>query len=192
MPRRALVLVFTILLLPLPGLTQQPSRRFTPPLSQPSDRVLVLFFLATDCPISNRAFPEIQRLRSLYASQGVRIWDVYPNTSETPSNVHQHQSQFDPAGLTRLDPAGDLVALAHAHVTPEVAILVPSNHTWHPVYTGRIDDRYIHLGLQRPNVTAHFAEAAILAVLHNTPVPVPTGNPVGCAIMNPRAETTQP
>jgi hypothetical protein len=191
MLRQAFVLA-SILLLPLIGHSQQPPRSFSPPLSQPSNRVLVLFFLATDCPISNRAFPEIQRLRSLYAAQGVRIWDVYPNTTETPTAVHQHQSQFDPSSLTRLDPAGDLVALAHAHVTPEVSILIRSNHTWRPVYTGRIDDRYIRLGLQRPNVTAHFAEEAILAVLHHTPVPAPTGNPVGCAIMNPRAETPQP
>jgi hypothetical protein len=67
-------------------------------------------------------------------------------------------------------------------------VLVPNGADgWKPAYTGRIDDRFVHIGLERPQAREHFAEAAIEAVLDGKPVPRATGTPVGCGIVNPGA-----
>ena len=88
-------------------------------------RAVVLFFAASDCPISNRYIPEIERLDREFAPQGVRFWWVYPNPGDTAAVVSQHNEQFDIHGNVALDTAQRLTQMAHATMTPEVAVFVP-------------------------------------------------------------------
>ncbi len=151
-------------------------------LAAPGTKAVALFFVASDCPVSNRTFPEMKRVREEFSARGIAVWFVYPNTVERASDVAEHQRDFDAGGEVILDPAGDLVRLSGARVTPEISILVPQGSGWKPVYTGRIDDRFVHIGLERPHATRHFAEEALSAVLEGRPVPRATGTPVGCGI----------
>ena len=157
-------------------------------LAAPGTKAIVLFFVATDCPISNRTFPEMKRLREEFASRGVRFWFVYPNKGEQPELVAQHQAAYDADGEVVLDVSGTLVQMSGARVTPEVSVLVPGGAAnWRPAYTGRIDNRYIRIGEERPQATVHFAERALNAVLNGEHVETETGVPVGCGIMSQTA-----
>jgi AhpC/TSA family len=154
-------------------------------LAAPGTKAVVLFFVATDCPISNRTFPEMKRLREEFTSRRVRFWFVYPNKGEQPEQVAQHQTAFDADGEAVLDVAGTLVEISGARVTPEVSVLVPVGTAgWRPVYTGRIDDRYVRIGEERPHATIHFAERTVNAVLNGGHVETATGVPVGCGIIS--------
>jgi hypothetical protein len=53
-------------------------------LAPAGSRAVVLFFTASDCPISNRYIPEIQRLAQEFGPRGVRVWFVYPNPGDMP------------------------------------------------------------------------------------------------------------
>ncbi|HLI77230.1 MAG TPA: hypothetical protein VKV02_09815, partial [Acidobacteriaceae bacterium] len=72
-----------------------------------------------------------------------------------------------------------------AVATPEMAVLVPEGQSWRAVYTGRIDNRNVRLGVERPAATEHFGEEALDAVLSGRRVIPASGEPVGCAIINP-------
>ncbi len=146
-------------------------------------RAVVLFFAASDCPISNRYIPEIERLDREFAPQGVRFWWVYPNPADTAAVVSEHDKQFDIHGDVVLDTAQRLTQMAHATITPEVAVLVPTGAGLREVYRGRIDNRYIALGQERPAPTRFDLEEAIRAVLLSRPVPEPGGPTVGCSIV---------
>jgi hypothetical protein len=146
-------------------------------------KAVVLFFAASDCPISNRYIPEIERLDREFASQGVRFWWVYPNPGDTAEVVRRHDQQFDLHGDTVLDTDQRLTRMAHVNITPEVAVFVTSASGLHEVYRGRIDDRYIALGLERPAATRHDLEMAIRAALAHDGVPKPGGPAVGCSIV---------
>jgi thiol-disulfide isomerase/thioredoxin len=149
-------------------------------------KLVVLFFTATDCPISNRYIPEIERLQKQFAADGAIFWYDYPNLGETAKGVRQHEVAYGAEEHVLLDPQHRLVELARAKVTPEVAILVPdgaSPQGFRVVYRGRIDNRYIHFGVQRPAATQHDLEEAIADVLHHQPVHQPDGPPVGCSII---------
>ncbi|HEY1809470.1 MAG TPA: redoxin domain-containing protein [Acidobacteriaceae bacterium] len=156
-------------------------------LAPPGAKAVVLFFVASDCPISNRYIPEIERLQHTYDADGVRFLWVYPNPADTAPVVRAHDRQFDIAADTVLDVNQRLTALAHATITPEVAILVPAPSGWREVYRGRIDDRYIALGQERPHAMKHDLELAIRAVLADQHVLPPGGPTVGCSIV-PRNE----
>jgi thiol-disulfide isomerase/thioredoxin len=147
---------------------------------------VVLFFAASDCPISNRYLPEIRRIEDEFAAQGVVVWFVYPNFGTTADSVKQHEAVYGAERHVLLDPNHQLVALAHAKVTPESAVLVlerPGADTFRAVYHGRIDDRYLRLGQERPKATQHDLERAILDVLRGHVVEQPNGPAVGCGII---------
>jgi hypothetical protein len=152
-------------------------------LAPPGTRAIVLFFAASDCPVSNRYIPEIQRLTKQFEPLGVRVWFVYPNPGDNASIVRAHDLEYSITASTALDTTQSLTQMAQVTTTPEAAIFIPRNGALHEVYRGRIDDRYLSLGTERPQATRHDLEDAIRAVLAGKLVPQPTGPPVGCSIV---------
>ncbi len=155
-------------------------------LSTPGTEAIVLFFIASDCPISNRYLPEMQRIESKFAAQHVVFWFVYPNVGETSEAIRRHEAAYGAEGHILLDPHHKLVAITHAKVTPESAVLVPEHggtETLRTVYHGRIDDRYLEIGRERPAATQHDLERAIVDVLQHRFVQPPDGSAVGCGIV---------
>jgi thiol-disulfide isomerase/thioredoxin len=167
-----------------------PNGHAVDPFVASNAHAVVLFFAATDCPVSNRYVPEIQRLQKEFAASGVRFWFVYPNPADTAAVVRAHDAQFSITSPTAIDIAQTLVQRAHVTTTPEAAIFVPASSAdaaaagiMREVYRGRIDDRYLSFGHERPQAQHHDLEDAIRAVLTNHAVVPPGGGPVGCAIV---------
>jgi hypothetical protein len=155
-------------------------------LATPATKYIAAVFVATDCPISNRYLPLLARLSKQFASRGIRLWLIYPNPGDTLAVVRKHQTQYPTAASLPQLIAPDIrfLAHAHAHVTPEAAIFraaaVMSQPTlWH----GRIDDRYLTFGTQRPAATRHDLADALNAVLAGRAPAKPAAPPVGCAII---------
>jgi hypothetical protein len=151
------------------------------PLQAPAGtKAIVFLFTSTDCPISNRYAPEVRRLAETYGSKGVVFRLVYPNPAETPAAIREHMSAFQYAGAAEglRDPSHALVKLAGATVTPEAAIYAGGNL----MYRGRIDNRYVELGIERPAATQRDLADALAAVLAGKPVAAPTTPAVGCFI----------
>jgi AhpC/TSA family protein len=153
-------------------------------LAGPGIRVVVLIFAASDCPISNRYVPEIARLDHEFTKQGVRIWWVFPNPEDNTSTVAQHNHSFAIAEPTVLDTRQYLVQLAHVTTTPEAAVFRSNGNVLREAYRGRIDDRYLSIGQERPQPQHRELEAAIAAALADKPVPPSGGPPIGCSIVS--------
>jgi hypothetical protein len=155
-------------------------------LAAPGTEAIILFFVASDCPISNRYIPELRRLEDKYSVQRIAFWFVYPNVGESSEAVRQHEAAYGREKNILLDPQHYLVALTHAKVTPESAILVPGHgdtEALRAVYHGRIDDRFLQIGQERPSATQHDLERALVDVLQHRPVQQPDGPAVGCGII---------
>jgi len=149
-------------------------------LGGPGIHFVVLIFAATDCPISNRYVPEIARLNREFSAKGVRFWWVFPNPSDNAPLVAKHNKDFAIRENSLLDLSQSTVQRAHATVTPEAAVFTADMRE---VYHGRIDDRYLDIGRERPQAGHHDLESAISAALAGKPVPQPGGPPVGCSIV---------
>ena len=153
------------------------------PLQTPDARATVLIFVRTDCPISNRYAPEIQRIAARFSSRGVKFWLVYADHSETADSIRKHVAEYHyDFGVVR-DPQYALVTAAKARVTPEAAIFLPGRKL---VYHGRIDDRYIDFGRARSAPTTHDLEAALDAVIAGRQVPHESTRAVGCYLADLR------
>jgi hypothetical protein len=143
-------------------------------------KAIVFLFTSTDCPISNRYAPEVQRVASEFVAKGVVFRLVYPNPADEAAAIHDHMTAFSYAGAMEAlrDPAHALVKFTKATVTPE-AVVVAGGRV---VYRGRIDDRYVELGLERPAATQHDLADALAAVVAGQRVPRATTQAVGCFI----------
>ena len=141
---------------------------------------IVFLFTSTDCPISNRYAPEVRRLAAAFAPKGVLFRLVYPNSAERAPAIREHMAAFAYAGAIQAlrDPAHALVKYVGATVTPEAAVYAGGRI----VYRGRIDDRYVDIGVERPQATRRDLAEAIAAVVAGKAVAQPTTQAVGCFI----------
>jgi hypothetical protein len=142
-------------------------------------RVRVFLFVRTDCPITNRYAPDLQRLAQEFAGRAVEFWLVYPDPSESARAIQDHMAQYSFPGQPLRDPRHELVKRARATVAPESAVF---DQVGHLIYRGRIDDRWAAAGIERPVAHTHDLQAAILAVLSGKSVPQASTRAFGCSL----------
>jgi hypothetical protein len=142
----------------------------------------VLIFIATECPISNRYAPEIERICTDYRGRGVRCWAVYPDAPDVKTVVqHRQDFGFDDAVPAIIDRDRALVRAVGPKVTPEAAIYSSAGR----VYRGRIDDLYVDVGRSRRSATRHDLRVALDATLAGQAVAAAQTDAVGCFIQTP-------
>jgi thiol-disulfide isomerase/thioredoxin len=148
------------------------------PFKASQGKITVLIFVRTDCPISNRYAPLLQRLSNSYAS-GAKFWLVYPDRKTSAEEIHRHLKQFHYKIPVLRDLDHSLVKLAKATITPEAAVFDPQGRL---LYHGRIDNWYEDAGRARPAATTHELQKAVEAAISGKPALLATASPVGCYI----------
>jgi hypothetical protein len=137
----------------------------------------VYVFTTTDCPIANRYAPEIQRLAAKFGSQAKFVL-VYPVPGDSDEKIREHKKKFSYAIESVRDGDQKLVKLTGATVTPEVAVMKGAEL----LYRGRIDDRYVAFGIDRPTPTSRDLEDALAATIAGQPIAVKETRAIGCII----------
>lgn len=148
------------------------------PLTKSSSRVVVLVFLRSDCPVSSRYAPVIQKISQKYAGRA-SFWLVYPDKMDSPETIRKYLLDYGYQLPALRDPQHVLVKLGHVQITPEVAVFDESRHL---TYDGRIDDWYVELTRARPVPSTHELEEAIDAALRGKPPARHEVRGVGCYI----------
>lgn len=137
----------------------------------------VYVFTTTDCPISNRYAPEIQRLAAKFGSQATFVL-VYPVPTDTPQVISAHKKKFAYTLEHVRDVDHALLKKTGVTVTPEVAVMKGD----HLLYRGRIDDRYIDFGKDRVTPTRRDLENALASAIAGTPIGQRETQAVGCIL----------
>ncbi len=149
-------------------------------LASHGEKALVLLFIRSDCPISNRYAPELQRLYQKYSSQHIRFQLVYPEAGLSEVDMERHAREYGYTIPAMLDPHHEYVALARATGTPETSVFVGDRL----VYVGRIDDWYSDIGKAKLHAEHHDLDDVLAAVVAGKTVPPHQTQAVGCAIEN--------
>jgi len=142
------------------------------------EKAVVLLFVRSDCPISNRYAPELQRIYKKYSRQAVEFHLVYPEPGLTSDMMQKHRKEFGYTIPGVLDSRHHYVTRAHVSVTPEAAVFVAGQL----IYRGRIDDRYVDIGKARSVATCHDLEEVLAAVATGKSIGRRETKAVGCAI----------
>src|SRR5580765_3946948 len=114
-----------------------------------------------------------------FGPKGVRFWLVYPNPTDTPALIREHLKAFRYPDIALRDPGHVLVKMAQPTVTPEATVFDSAGR---PAYRGRIDDRFVGLGQERPTPTKHDLEEVLTATLEGRHVAPQTTQAFGCFI----------
>jgi thiol-disulfide isomerase/thioredoxin len=158
-------------------------------LFAPKGQASALFFIATDCPISNWYAPTIQQVCRDYAAHGVDCTLVYEDVDlgATPAaldaDVRRHVREYRYGAMTAaVDRTRVVARRAKATVTPQVVLVDRAGAIR---YRGRIDNAYADLGKPRQHVTSHDLRTSLDALLASRPVPAPETEALGCYITDP-------
>ena len=141
-------------------------------------KIVVLVFVRTDCPISNRYAPTIQQLGTQHREDAT-FFLVYPDKKETPEVIRKHDREFGYTFAALRDPQHILVRQSQAQITPEAAVFDASRRL---VYHGRIDNLYEDFGHARKSPTTHELADAIEAAIAGKPLSANATPAVGCYI----------
>lgn len=159
----------------MPGLDGQP----LPPF-KPGGRAGVLFFVSTDCPISNTYAPTMASVCREYAARNVSCTLVYEDLRSNATAVRQHAVEYQLGGIpATLDTSRALADRAKVEITPTAVVTDAHGEVR---YQGRIDNRYINIGRTRQVVSSHDLIDALEAVLDGKAVRQPHTEALGCYI----------
>ncbi len=140
----------------------------------------ILFFVASDCPISNFYAPEIQRICAEYAGRQVSCALVYTDAQTDTAAIRKHLNDFGYRGIPAiLDDTRTLTSVTGAAITPEAIII---GHDGKKLYAGRIDNFYAAVGKPRRHATTHDLRTALDETVAGKSVTAPKTDPVGCYI----------
>ena len=148
------------------------------PFRAAQGKVVVLIFVRTDCPISNRYAPTIQKLRVQHGTKAA-FFLVYPDKKETADSIRKHDREFKYAFAALRDPQHTLVKQSQAQITPEAAVFDANRRL---VYHGRIDNLYEDFGHARKSATTHELADAIEAAIAGKTLSGSATPAVGCYI----------
>ena len=141
-------------------------------------KVVVLIFVRTDCPISNRYAPMIQQLGTDRVDRAA-FFLVYPSRKETAEAIRRHLKEFGYTLAAIRDPQHVLVKQSAAQITPETAVF---NAKGQLVYHGRIDNLYEDFGHTRKRATTHELADAVEAATAGKSLSASSTPAVGCYI----------
>ena len=147
-------------------------------LSPHGEKSLVLLFIRSDCPVSNRYAPDLQRAYERYSTKGVDFRLIYPESGLSTPAMEEHRKEYGYSIPAVLDADHHYVKWAGARMTPEVAVFVRGKL----IYRGRIDDRYVAIGKERPVPLHHDLEEVLTAVVAGKPLSFRETAAVGCVI----------
>jgi len=148
------------------------------PFRLAGSRIVVLFFVRTDCPISNRYAPTIQELSSHYSGRAA-FFLIYPINSETPEQIRKHIREYNYHLQAFRDLDLALARLSQVSVTPEVAVFSPDKKL---LYHGRIDDWYVEFTRARHAPTTHDLADSLDAAISGKSPAASHAPAVGCFI----------
>ena len=137
-----------------------------------------LFFVMTDCPISNQFAPEIDRVCADYGPRGLSCFLVYVDPEKSDEEIRAHAAAFGHGHRPALHDADRaLTARAGATITPEAAVFSKDGEL---LYRGRINNLYASLGKARRQATKHDLRQAVDEILAGREVSAPRTQAIGC------------
>jgi peroxiredoxin len=148
--------------------------------------VVIVYFMGTDCPISNLYLKELAAIAKRYESQGVQIVGIQSNAGMTQARAAEHAQQFKVAFPVLVDAAQRVARQFGATRTAEVFVLDRQRTVR---YHGEIDDRYGYT-YKRGEPTRRELEQALKELLAGKPVTVVDTTPRGCLITHDERPTS--
>lgn len=142
------------------------------------NKLVVVAFLGTDCPLVKLYAPRLEELSKKYAGDGVAFIGINSNRQDTPTKIAGYARRYEISFPILKDPDNRIADAFGAVRTPEVFVLDRQQAVR---YAGRIDDQY-SVGISKPAVARNDLAVAIDELLAGKSVSEPVTTAPGCFI----------
>lgn len=148
---------------------------------------IVVVFLATDCPISNRYIPLLNEIAGKdRIKPPICVYGVISSPHVTRENALAHSEKFKPQFPVLFDASGELREQLKPTHTPHVFLL---SHRGKILYDGAIDDRFAAINKAKMTPSRHYLKDAIQSLLKREKIGLSSTTPVGCPLEISTAES---
>lgn len=136
-------------------------------------------FLAPECPLSEAAIQELNKLQKKYFPVDYSTYVVIPGNLYAPDEVKKFVEKFQIEFPVVLDTSAIVTHMLNAKITPEVFLVTDSMKV---VYQGAIDDRAYDNEFIRQEAQHNYLDSAINQYSKFKKIKVVKTNAVGCFI----------
>lgn len=140
-----------------------------------SSKAVVVIFWSTECPFVQPYRDRVINMYNDYSKQGIAIWAVNANNTESLADVQEHAKKNDYPFPMLKDVNNVLADQLGATRTPEVFVIDPNSNV--VLYHGRIDD-----SREADKVTTSDLKNALDDILAGKDIAVKTTKQFGCTI----------
>jgi hypothetical protein len=140
-------------------------------------KTTVLVFLGTECPISQRVIPELNRIAASHKTNAVEFYGVVSSGTMTREKAAAFAGEYAITFPLLVDRELALARWLRPTHVPEAYVLKVDGDV---VYHGRINDSYEAVGKPRTVIQHHDLRDAISAVLAGRAPDRFFSRPVGC------------
>lgn len=130
-------------------------------LSAQGARAIVLYFNSTECPVTNRYIPSLNKLHQELVNEKVIVVAINSNQHDTVEEIREHAGEYELEIPALRDASGQVARDLAVTRTAEAFVL---DQHLKVRYRGVIDDRF-ERGITRPKSTKAFLSDAVQAVL---------------------------
>jgi len=138
------------------------------------NKLTVLMFISTECPVSNGYNERMEQLYATYSKKGVAVIGINANKAEDVKAIAEHAKKHGFEFPILKDERNKVADQYGAQVTPETYVLNPTGKL---VYHGRIDD-----SRNPAKVQSHDLADALDKLLAGKEVTVTEAKAFGCTI----------
>lgn len=143
-----------------------------------SDRVLVVAFLGTECPVARQYAARLQEIEAAFRHRGVRVLGVFANPADSARSIARMGQEMHLTYPMLRDPDQSLADRWSITRQPEVVVLDSSRIIR---YRGRVDDQDAP-GSHRPIAAHRYLRNALEEILTGRTVTIPSTEPAGCPL----------
>lgn len=149
-------------------------------------KAVVVFFLGTECPVSNAYAPRLADLQKKYAEKGVVFVGINSNEQDDVAAVATHAKLFKLPFSVLKDDGFKMAEKFSVQRIPEAFVLDGQRFVR---YRGRIDDQFTPIA-KREKATSREMLDALDAVLAGKDVKTPSSPVAGCLLGRTKTPTT--
>ncbi len=158
---------------------------------QREQKLVVIAFLGTECPLAKLYGGRLQKLADEFTSQGVAFYAIMSNQQDSLTEIAAYARKHEITFPVLKDAGNHVADQIGARRTPEIFVLDQDRQI---CYHGRVDDQY-GVGYLRDEPQREDLKIALTELLAGKPVSQPSTKPVGCFIgrlrePNPNSKVT--
>jgi glutaredoxin-related protein len=139
----------------------------------------VFIFYSTECPICIKS---LNSIKQIIKDHDLNYYFVYPKEINSKKNIKKfHRMNNLPSNFSKiiLDENQVLIKQLDAKVTPQCFLIDSKGNV---LYSGKIDDRFEKIGVQKNEVRESYLNDAIISFKKGEEIKVKSTEPVGCFI----------